>query len=68
MDKNLLMDLIEQGFSTREIGIKLNKSQGSVKHWLKKYDLKTKFLQCQPFLKKDKTDFKYCPCCDKKKN
>ena len=41
MDKELLKSLIEQHLSTYEIAEKLEKSQSSVRHWLKKYELKT---------------------------
>jgi hypothetical protein len=42
MDKEYLESLVEQGLSTRDIAKKENKSQTSVRHWLKKYSLKTK--------------------------
>jgi hypothetical protein len=42
MDKKQLEILIEEGLSQRQIGNRLSKSQGSVKHWLNKFGLKTK--------------------------
>jgi len=42
MDKTILEDFIQQGLSQRGIASAVGKSQGSVKHWLKKYGLKTK--------------------------
>ena len=41
MDKELLESLIEQHLSTYEIALKTEKSQTSIRYWLKKYDLKT---------------------------
>mgnify|MGYP002642049204 CR=1 FL=1 len=42
MNKNLLKDLIEQNKSTYDISKIVGKSQTTVRHWLKKYGLKTK--------------------------
>lgn len=36
-----LKKYVEEGLSTREIGKRINKSQGSVRHWLKKEGLVT---------------------------
>lgn len=41
MDKELLESLIKQHLSTYEIALKTEKSQTSIRYWLKKYDLKT---------------------------
>lgn len=41
MSYNMLKELICQGLSTRGIANKLNKSQSTIKYWLKKYKLKT---------------------------
>lgn len=41
MEKDILINFIEQGLSTYEIVEKTNKSQGSICYWLKKYGLKT---------------------------
>lgn len=42
MGKKELENYIEQNFTIRRIAQKTNKSAGSVRHWLKKYNLKTK--------------------------
>lgn len=42
--KELLSDFISQGMSQRQISESLGKSQGSVRHWLKKYNLKTDYV------------------------
>jgi len=41
MEKTILTELINEGLSQRQIADKLNKSQSSIKHWLKKYKLST---------------------------
>lgn len=41
MDKSILTSLVEKQLSQRQIAKELNCSQGSVKHWLKKFGLKT---------------------------
>lgn len=45
MDKEHLLQLVNDNKSTREIGKVLNKSQATVKYWLKKYEIKTKHNQ-----------------------
>ena len=42
MNKLVLEKLIENNYTQRKIGEKLNISQSSVRYWLKKYGLKTK--------------------------
>lgn len=42
MDKNKLINLIDQGLSTREISVETGKSQTNIRYWLKNFDLKTK--------------------------
>lgn len=42
MDKTQLEKLIAQSLSTREIADRTGKSQTAIRHWLKKYGLKTK--------------------------
>ena len=42
MKKKVLINLINKGYSTRELAKDLNKSQTTIRYWLKKYDLKTK--------------------------
>jgi predicted transcriptional regulator len=43
MEYNDLKKYVELGFSHRQMAIELNCSQTTVKYWLKKYDLKTRF-------------------------
>jgi hypothetical protein len=45
MQKEMLERLIEQGYSIRIIAEKLSLTVGSIRHWLKKYDLKTKYIR-----------------------
>jgi transposase len=45
MKKETLIPLIAEGLSQREIAARLNKSQGSVRYWLKQYELKTSLGQ-----------------------
>lgn len=73
MDRQILEDAISKGLTQRQIGEELNCSQSTVKHWLKKYGLKTLTTQeyrnlelkfnekcCKTCLKvKDKKDFYY---------
>jgi len=44
MEKNTLIDLIEQNLSQRQISQRLGVSQSTIKYWLKKYNLKTNSL------------------------
>jgi hypothetical protein len=43
MDKNNLENYISLNYSTRKIAQLENKSQSTIRHWLKKYELKTSF-------------------------
>ena len=45
MDKNILIELVEQNLSTYSIAKTLNLSQTNIRYWLKKYDLKTQCLK-----------------------
>lgn len=60
MEKELLISLINENLSTRKIAEKMDKSQGSIKHWLKKYGLKTNHLL---FNVKEPLDCKVCSIC-----
>jgi len=51
MEKEILESLINQGKSSYDISKLLNKSQTTVRYWLKKYGLKTNWYQ---FQKKEK--------------
>lgn len=57
MEKQTLLDYVDQGLSTWKIAEALNTSQPNVRYWLKKHNLKT--------LKKvnDETNMKLCPKC-----
>lgn len=65
MEKQILMSLIDQGLSQREIAKELKCSQGRIKHWLKKHELKTNGKQ---FNSKRTSNEKYCTICNKVKN
>lgn len=73
MDKIQLQKYVEQGFSIREISKETNKSQTNVRHWLKKYGLKTQNLSfSQGFALKEKIiengiEYKLCAACNTKK-
>lgn len=43
MDKDKLQGLISKNYSTSELSKELNKSQTTIRYWLKKYNLKTNF-------------------------
>jgi DNA-binding CsgD family transcriptional regulator len=43
MNESQLTQLVNEGKSTRDIAEILGKSQGSIRHWLKKFKLKTRF-------------------------
>ena len=74
MDKSTLETYISQGLSTHQIAKITNKSQTSIRHWLKKFDLKTKnkSFKEQPRAKNiiliDNKEFKKCPKCEQFKN
>ena len=56
MDKMLLENYVNEGFTGREIAIRMNCGQTNVRHWLKKYGLKT--------IRSNKdTKDKICPKC-----
>lgn len=61
MKKEIFISLIEKGFSTREIGKELDKSQTTVRYWLKKYNLKTCIFKKYSSLK---IKCKYCKTID----
>ena len=42
-----LKQLIDEGLTTKEIGIRLDKSKPTIISWLKKYNLKTRFVRGQ---------------------
>jgi hypothetical protein len=54
IDKNVLEDLIEKDHTLRSMASELNCSVSAIKHWMKKYNLKTKLAY--KTLKKYHTD------------
>ena len=69
MDKSTLENLISQGKSSYQIGKAMNKSQTTVRHWLRKFGLKTqkKSFKEEPRVKNitlmDGVQFKPCSQC-----
>lgn len=57
MEKLVLENLINKNLSQREIAYKLNVSQSSVRHWLKKYNLSTNNAR-------NNKKIKYCKNCN----
>ena len=74
MDKSTLETYVSQGLSTHQIAKITNKSQTSIRHWLKKFNLKTanKSFKEQPRTKNivliNNQEFKKCPKCEQLKN
>lgn len=58
MEENVLREYVEQKYSQREIAKLTGKSQCSVRHWLNKYGIKTKYYT----LTKD-SSHKHCSLC-----
>ena len=73
MDKSTLENLIAQGLSTHQIAKSTNKSQTNVRHWLKKFNLKTtnkSFSQgyaAKERIIENEIEYKICPRCQQKK-
>lgn len=64
MEKELLQKYINEGLSTREIAQKINKGQTTVRHWLKKYELKTNNLKFgENEIKRYNQTYRICPKC-----
>lgn len=53
MKKEILQEQIKKGLSTYKIGESLGKSQTTIRHWLKKYGLKTQKTQEKEHLCED---------------
>ena len=74
MDKPTLETYVSQGLSLGQISKITNKSRTSIRHWLKKFDLKTKnkSFKEQPRTKSiiliNDIQFKKCPKCEGVKN
>jgi hypothetical protein len=45
MEKKLLQEEIEKNKSISELASRFNKSKSSIRHWLKKFSLKTKYIE-----------------------
>ena len=65
MNHNELQTAIEQKMSTREIAKQLNIGQTTVRHWLKKFGLKTSPTNGGTF-EEDGKLYKVCPKCTRK--
>lgn len=65
MNIEILKKLIDENKSTYEIAAECNMSQTNVRHWLKKYGLKTKYRTITAQEVKD--GYKTCPQCKVKK-
>jgi transposase-like protein len=42
VERELLAELVEQGLTTREIAARVDRSQATVRHWLREYGLRTR--------------------------
>ncbi len=68
MDKNILLELVDRGFSTYDIAKELNCSQTNTRHWLRKFGLNTKHkprLQSIPEDKLHSQNGLFCVSCNK---
>jgi predicted transcriptional regulator len=63
MNYDQLQDLISKNLSTHQIAKTMNCSQTNVRHWMKKYNLKTQNLSREEF--KDKSNGFKCLFCSK---
>lgn len=70
MEKSTLVSLIRLNYSSHDISKETNKSQTTVRYWLKKYKLKTKipFYQGGNKKKWSKRSKIKCSCCGKDKS
>lgn len=70
MNESDLKLMINEGMSTHQIAKKINKGQTTVRHWLKKYGLKTKPIyksRKEIYINEFGIEFKTCPKCNCKK-
>ena len=58
MDKNKLKEYLDNNYSTRKIASLENKSLGSIRYWMKKYNL------CSKYYKQVPVGHSYCSKCD----
>jgi transposase len=62
MEKQEIVELIEKNYSQREIAKSLNTSQGNLKHWMKKFNVKTKLKSGNKRSDNNKKE-KFCSKC-----
>lgn len=63
MERQALEELIAEGLSQREIGVRIGRSQASVKYWLDKHGLRTRYVR-PPSLREAMTEKyleRHCP-------
>lgn len=60
MDKGILIELINEGFSSRKVAARIGRSQTTTIYWLRKYGLRTK----HPYHERT-TPIRYCNNCGK---
>ena len=66
MDRDLLESYVDQGMSLSQLTKIYNKGQTTIRYWLKKYDLKTKYKSFRDgysAAKKVSKDNQYCCNC-----
>ena len=69
MDRDLLVSCVNAGMSTRQLSLKFNKGQTTIRHWLKKYNLKTvnkSFSNGYNNFRKINKDNQFCCSCKEK--
>jgi predicted transcriptional regulator len=65
MEKEKLKKLIDEGKSLREISINLNLSLSTIRYWVKKHQLKSKFRTFRENEAKQYGEYRFCPGCEK---
>lgn len=65
MNKIELKQMIDDNLSTRKISNITNKSQTTIRYWLKKYDLSTNHESFKNLTPVDYGDTRFCPRCQK---
>lgn len=68
MEQSILKEYVDNGLSIAEISEKVNKSKTSVRHWLKKYNLKTIGKAGAKSLHKTHDGMKVCSKCNEHKS
>ncbi len=62
MEKEILINFCEQGFSISKIAFELKKSKSTIRYWLSKFDINTKNLNSKEKSKIKKNDKKCSRC------